>query len=126
MTFAEIKELNAMGFSHDEIISIMTGSMLVTPTAPAPAEVPAEVPAAVPAAVPAETPAAPAPAPAPVQAPEENALVKELANKVGQLIQTIQAGNIIDSRNQVPKVESVDDVMAQILNPRTKQPLGGD
>lgn len=137
MTFAEIKELNNMGFSHDEIIAIITGSPLAQP-APEPAPVPAAAPAApaapepapVPAPVPAAAPAAaPAVPEAPAQGQDLTQVMAQLANlngNIGQLVQSIQAGNIINSRNTVPQPESVDDVMAQILNPRTNEPIGGN
>ena len=123
MTFAEIKELNNMGFSHDEILAIITGSPLAQP---APEQTPAPVPAAVPEQTPAPVPAAPA-APAPGQ--DLTQVLDQLSNlngNIGQLVQSIQAGNIINSRNTVPQPESVDDVMAQILNPRTNEPIGGN
>lgn len=139
MTFAEIKELNNMGFSHDEILAIITGSPLAQPVPePAPAPVPAAqaapapvpepAPAPVQAAAPAAAPAAPEPA-APAQGQDLTQVMAQLANlsgNIGQLVQSIQAGNIINSRNTVPQPESVDDVMAQILNPRTNEPIGGN
>ena len=126
MTFAEIKELNNMGFSHDEILAIITGSPLAQP---APEQTPAPVPAApaAPAPVPEQTPAPVPAAPAPGQ--DLTQVLDQLSNlngNIGQLVQSIQAGNIIDSRNKVPQPESVDDVMAQILNPRTNEPIGGN
>ena len=143
MTFAEIKELNNMGFSHDEILAIITGSPLAQPAPePAPAPVPAApaAPAPVPEPAPTPVPAAPAAAPAapeptapapaaPAQGQDLNQVLAQLANlngNIGQLVQSIQAGNIINSRNTVPQPESVDDVMAQILNPRTNEPIGGN
>ena len=134
MTFAEIKELNNMGFSHDEILAIITGSPLAQP---APEQTPAPVPAApaAPAPVPEQTPApvpeqTPAPVPAaPAPGQDLTQVLDQLSNlngNIGQLVQSIQAGNIIDSRNKVPQPESVDDVMAQILNPRTNEPIGGN
>ena len=136
MTFSEIKELNNMGFSHDEIIAIITGSLLAQP---APEQTPTPVPAA--PAAPTPVPAAPAaPAPVPEQTPapvpaapapgqDLTQVLDQLSNLNGnivQLVQSIQAGNIINSRNTVPQPESVDDVMAQILNPRTNEPIGGN
>ena len=134
MTFSEIKELNNMGFSHDEIIAIITGSPLAQP---APEQTPAPVPAAPAAPTPVpEAPAAPAPVPeqspvpaAPAPGQDLTQVLDQLSNlngNIGQLVQSIQAGNIINSRNTVPQPESVDDVMAQILNPRTNEPIGGN
>lgn len=131
MTFAEIKELNNMGFSHDEILAIITGSPLAqpapVPAAPAaPAPVPEQTPAPVPEQTPTPVPAAPA---APAQGQDLTQVLDQLSNlngNIGQLVQSIQAGNIINSRNTVPQPESVDDVMAQILNPRTNEPIGGN
>ena len=127
MTFAEIKELNNMGFSHDEILSIITGSPLAQPAPePVPAPEPAPVPEPAPAPVPAAAPAAPA---APAQGQDLTQVMAQLADlngNIGQLVQSIQAGNIINSRNKVPQPETVDDVMAQILNPRTNEPIGGN
>ena len=136
MTFAEIKELNNMGFSHDEILAIITGSPLAQP-APVPEQTPAPVPAAPAAPTPVpEAPAAPAPVPeqspvpaAPAPGQDLTQVLDQLSNlngNIGQLVQSIQAGNIINSRNTVPQPESVDDVMAQILNPRTNEPIGGN
>lgn len=138
MTFAEIKELNAMGFSHDEIMAIITGSSIAqtspapVPAAPAadeqkPAEEQAPVPVPVP--VPAEE-QAPVPAPAaPAPGQDLNLVLSQLSGlntNISQLVQTVQASNIINSRNTVPKTETVDDVMAQILNPADNKPLGGN
>lgn len=128
MTFAEIKELNNMGFSHDEILAIITGSPLAqpapVPAAPAaPAPVPEQTPAPVPEQTPPPVPAAPAPGQDLTQVLDQ---LSNLNGNIGQLVQSIQAGNIINSRNTVPQPESVDDVMAQILNPRTNEPIGGN
>lgn len=142
MTFTEIKELHAMGFSHDEIMAIITGSTIAqtspapVPAAPAadeqkPAEeqAPVPVPVPVPAPVPAEE-QAPVPAPAaPAPGQDLNLVLSQLSGlntNISQLVQTVQASNIINSRNTVPKTETVDDVMAQILNPADNKPLGGN
>ena len=130
MTFAEIKELNNMGFSHDEIITIMTGNTISQPTPAEPAPVPAPVPAAPKEPEPAPVPAAPAtPAPAaPAQGQDLSQVMAQLSalnGNIGQLVQSVQASNIINSRNSVPQPESVEDVMAQILNPKTNEPIGG-
>ena len=132
MTFAEIKELNNMGFSHDEILAIITGSPLAQPAqeqTPAPVPAAPAAPAPVPEQTPAPVPAAPAAPAAPAQGQDLTQVLDQLSNlngNIGQLVQSIQAGNIIGSRNKVPQPESVDDVMAQILNPRTNEPIGGN
>ena len=138
MTFAEIKELNNMGFTHDEIISIMTGSPLVQPV---PAAVPEAVPAAAPAPAPEQTPTpaaapaapaaqAPAVAPAaPAPAQDNNPILQMLSSlngNIAQLTQTVQANAIAGTPNSVPHVMTEQEAMAQILNPRTNEPIGGN
>ena len=149
MTFAEIKELNNMGFTHDEIISIMTGSPLVQPVpaavpeavpaaAPAPAPEQTPTPAAAPAAPAAQAPAvapaapaaqAPAVAPAaPAPAQDNNPILQMLSSlngNIAQLTQTVQANAIAGTPNSVPHVMTEQEAMAQILNPRTNEPIGG-
>ena len=135
MTFAEIKELKEMGFTHDEIISIMTGSPIIQPE---PAAVPAPVPAPVPTPVPA-APAAPAPVPTPAQAPaapaapaapdQDNPVLQMLSTlngNIAQLTQTVQANAIAGTQNSVPQPMTAEEAMAQILNPRTNEPIGGN
>ena len=127
MTFAEVKYLTEKGFSHDEIISIMNGAPITTPApepvhaAPAPPE---PAPAPVPEPVPVPVVVAPEPVPA-APAQDSNAAVTQLSQDVRSLIQTIQAANILNSRNTVPKEYTAQMAMAEILNPRTDEPIGG-
>ena len=131
MTFAEVKYLTEKGFSHDEIISIMNGSPIITPVTepvpPAPAA-PEPAPAPVPEPVPVPAVVAPEPVPAAPAAPaqDSNAVVMQLSQDVRNLIQTIQAGNILNSRNAIPKEYTAEMAMAEILNPRTNEPIGGN
>ena len=133
MTFAEVKYLTEKGFSHDEIISIMNGSPITAPVpepvpaAPAAPAAPEPAPAPVPEPVPVPAVVAPEPVPAaPSTAGQDsNAAVMQLSQDVRNLIQTIQAGNIINSRNAIPKEYTAEMAMAEILNPRTNEPIGG-
>lgn len=137
MTFAEVKYLTDKGFSHDEIISIMNGSPITTHSTPAPEPAPAAPaapaapePAPAPVPEPVPVPAAVAPEPVPAApaapAPDSNAVVLQLSQDVRNLIQTIQAGNILNSRNAIPKEYTAEMAMAEILNPRTNEPIGGN
>lgn len=128
MTFAEVKYLTDNGFTHDEIISIMNGSPITAPApepAPAAPAAPEPVPAPVPEPVPVPAVVAPEPVPA-APAQDSNAVVMQLSQDVRNLIQTIQAGNILNSRNTVPKEYTAEMAMAEILNPRTNEPIGGN
>ena len=127
MTFAEIKELKEMGFTHDEIISIMTGSPIIQPEpAAVPAPVPAPVPAAPAAPAPVPEPAAPAAPAAPAQDNPVLQMLSTLNGNIAQLTQTVQANAIAGTQNSVPHTMTADEAMAQILNPRTNEPIGGN
>lgn len=77
-------------------------------TAPAPAPAPAPPPAPAPAPVPAP---APAPEPAAEQQPSAGDLMAELQKLTG----AIQMQNQLNS--QQPKVETVEDILATIIEP---------
>lgn len=136
MTFSEIKELNAMGFSHDEIMAIINNSPVTNPApaapehdpAPAPVPVPAPAPEAVPAPTPAPVPAPAEPKPVPEANPDNNKVLEQLSalnGNITELVQTIQANAIHGAQNKVPHEMTADEVMAQILNPATNEPIGG-
>ena len=131
MTFAEIKELHEMGFTPEQIMQMTNNFGMTVPIiepAPAAPAAPEPVPAPVPEPVPVPAVVAPEPAPAAPAAPaqDSNAVVMQLSQDVRNLIQTIQAGNILNSRNTVPKEYTVEMAMAEILNPRTNEPIGGN
>lgn len=112
MTINDILALSNAGFTKDDIMKL----------AAAPAQTPAQQPIQTPAPAPAITPApdfAPLPAPIPTQQQaqtQEDSINKMLA-EMSLLRQDIQNSNILNS--QQPKVETVDDIVAKIINPPT-------
>lgn len=122
MNAQEILELVRGGFTHDEIIQLLT-----------PGTVPAAAPAPEPAPAPTDEPTpAPVPAPAPVQdpvpAPEPDQpsiadLIKanqDLQLQVARLTSTVQANAIANSMipGGMPKAPDASDVLAQIIRPQ--------
>ena len=104
MILSDIVELCKAGFSKEEILKMMK-------PAPAPAPAPAQAPA--PAPAPAQAPA-PAPAPAPA--------VENLVETVQNLISTLQANAILNSRQQPP--ETPEDIFANLIAPPVKNEGG--
>ena len=120
LTVESILKLIDNGFSHDEIMAL-TSTAPSTPSAapepvPVPEPVPAEVPVAVPepVAVPVPEPV-PTPVPAPVQ--QDGPTLADIQKGIANLVHLVQAGNIQDSRMPEAQKLSLEDVMAEIINP---------
>ena len=124
LTVESILKLIDNGFTHDEIMALTSTAPSTSPTAPeavpepepVPAEPPAVVPVAVaePVAVPVPEPV-PTPVPAPVQ--QEGTTLADIQKGIANLVHLVQAGNIQNSRMpEAPKM-SLEDVMAEIINP---------
>ena len=121
MTAQEILQLMQGGFTHDEIMQLVSGS-----TVPAPAPTPEPTPTPADEPTPAPDPV-PAPAPAPVPAPEPDQpnlsdLIRanqELQLKVANLTSTMQANAIAGSMmpGGMPKQPDAADVLGQIIRP---------
>ena len=121
MNAQELLELLRGGFTHDEIIQLLTP---VPVPAPAPTPEPAPTPADEPTPAPAP---APAPVPDPVPAPEPDQpsiadLIKanqDLQLQVAKLTSTVQANAIANSMipGGMPKAPDASDVLAQIIRP---------
>ena len=122
LTVESILKLIDNGFTHDEIMAL-TSTAPSTPSVapePVPEPVPAEPPAVVPVAEPVAVPVAvPEPVPTPVPAPvqEEGPTLADIQNGIANLVHLVQAGNIQDSRMPEAQKLSLEDVMAEIINP---------
>lgn len=126
LTVENILKLIENGFTHDEIMAL-TSTAPSTPLA-APETVPAPVPEPVPAEPPAIVPVAvaepvavpvPKPEPTPVPAPvqEEGPTLADIQKGIANLVHLVQAGNIQNSRMPEAQTVSLEDVMAEIINP---------
>lgn len=122
LTVESILKLIDNGFSHDEIMAL-TSTAPSTPSA-APVPVPEPVPEPVPAEPPAVVPVAvaepvPEPVPTPVQAPvqEGGPTLADIQKGIANLVHLVQAGNIQNSRMPEAQTLSLEDVMAEIINP---------
>ena len=109
MVLSDIVELCKAGFSREEILRMVN--------APAPAQAPAKAQAQAPAQAPAQAQAQ-APAPAPAPAPTVDNLVETVQN----LISTLQANAILNSRQQPP--ETAEDIFANLIAPPAKNEGG--
>lgn len=105
MQYSEILDLLGKGFTPAQITDLAN--------APAPAPEPAPVPAPAPTPEPAPEPA-PAPAPAPDQAP---AWAVALNDSITKMTMAVQAQGIMNSIQPPKQVETVDDIMAQMISP---------
>ena len=120
LTVESILKLIDNGFSHDEIMALTStapGTSLAAPE-PVPEPVPAEPPAEVPVAV-AEPVAVPEPVPTPVpaQVQQEGPTLADIQKGIANLVHLVQAGNIQNSRMPEADKMSLEDVMAEIINP---------
>ena len=104
-----------MAYTADDILTLARAgfnakqiSVLLKDEKPAPAPTPAPAPVPAPAPAP-----APTPAPAPAPAPEQDNVV---AQRLDDIMKLIQSSNIVNS--QQPKVPTVEDVVAEIINPK--------
>ena len=121
MNASELLELVRGGFTHDEIIQLLTPG---TVPAPAPAPEPSPTPADEPSPAPAP---APAPVPDPVPAPEPDQpsvadLIKanqELQLQIAKLTSTVQANAIANSMlpGGTPHQPDASDILGQIIRP---------
>lgn len=124
LTVESILKLIDNGFTHDEIMAL-TSTTPSTPLAapepvPVPEPVPAEPPAVVPVAV-AEPVAVPVPEPVPTPVPapvqEGGPTLADIQKGIANLVHLVQAGNIQNSRMPEAETLSLEDVMAEIINP---------
>ena len=148
MNYEDVILLVKAGFTRDQIAAMQAPTPAPAPVpapapapvpapAPAPAPVPAPAPAPAPAPVPAPAPApapvpAPAPAPAPVPTPapapaptpapelgnDLTGLTQLLTSEFAKLNDAIVKANL--QQAQQPPQESVDDILASIINPPQK------
>lgn len=126
LTVESILKLIDNGFSHDEIMALTSTAPSTSPAAPEPVPapvpepVPAEPPAVVPVAVP-EPVAVPVPEPVPSQVPapvqEGGPTLADIQKGIANLVHLVQAGNIQNSRMPEAQKLSLEDVMAEIINP---------
>lgn len=125
MTIAEVNRLLDQGFSHDEIMSFVQATPPTT-AVPEPSPTPSPEPVPVPEPVPEPQPQhIPAQAPANPGGQELQQQLGELTQGIQSLVQLVQKQNILNSQNQVPHQMTAEEAIAQILNPETKQPIGG-
>ena len=124
MNYEDIILLVKAGYTRDQIAAMQAPAPAPAPTpAPEPAPTPAPAPAPTPAPAPAPTPA-PEPAPAPAD-PEPHKpqgiedLSQMLAAGFAKLNDAIVKANL--QQAQQPPQESVDDILASIINPPQKQ-----
>ena len=104
MNTNDILTLARAGYTAEQISALARG-MNSAPADPAPAPAPADP-------APAPAPADPAPAPAPANS---NA---ELLNAIKGLETTIKGLAVATTTQSAPKTESVDDIIASIINPQ--------
>ena len=107
MNYEDIILLVKAGYTRDQIAAMQ-----------APAPTPAPTPAPAPAPTPAPTPA-PAEPPAPPQPQGIEDLSQMLAAEFAKLNDAIVKANL--QQAQQPPQESVDDILASIINPPQKQ-----
>lgn len=114
MNYEDIILLVKAGYTRDQIAAMQA-------PAPTPAPEPAPEPAPAPAPEPAPAPAPePTPAPAPTPAVQGiNDLSQMLAAEFAKLNDAIVKANL--QQAQQPPQESVDDILASIINPPQKQ-----
>ena len=121
MTAQEILQLMQGGFTHDEIMQLVTPDTVPAPApAPEPSPEPDHEPSPAPAPVPAPVPD-PVPAPEPDQ-PSIADLIKanqELQLQVAKLTSTVQANAIAGSMmpGGIPHQPDAADVLGQIIRP---------
>lgn len=124
LTVESILKLIDNGFSHDEIMALSSTAPSTPSVAPEPVPVPEPVPAEPPAVVPSAVAepvavAVPEPVPTPVPAPvqQDGPTLADIQKGIANLVHLVQAGNIQDSRMPVAQTLSLEDVMAEIINP---------
>ena len=106
----DILVLAKAGFTADQIAALNAVGNTPAPEATAPApEAPAPAPEA-----PAPAPEAPAP-----EAPKQGATIDDVLSAISGLTKTFQNGNLLMSQQPTPP--SAEDILAEIINPPTKQ-----
>ena len=123
MNYEDIILLVKAGYTRDQIAAMQAPAPAPAP-APTPAPAPEPAPAPTPAPAPAPTPApAPAPEPEPAPAPTKPQGIEDLsqmlAAEFAKLNDAIVKANL--QQAQQPPQESVDDILASIINPPQKQ-----
>lgn len=101
MTLQELLELTRAGYTKEEI-----NALTVKPTEPAPEQAQPVEPQAQPATPSAET-----------KTTETKTENKELTEKLDQILKAVQLGNLLNTTNPTPQEETVDDILAAIVNP---------
>lgn len=120
MNYEDVILLVKAGYTRDQIAAMQAPAGTPTP-APAPAPEPAPAPAPEPAPAPAP---APAPTPAPPEPPAQpkpqgiEDLSQMLSAEFAKLNDAIVKANL--QQAQQPPQESVDDILASIINPPQK------
>lgn len=120
MNINDLVALANAGYTKADITALLEAQT------PAPVQTPAQTPAPAPAPASGVVPAPPtanvpvyAPSPIPVQtqqqAPAQDDSINKMLAEMSLLRQDLQTSNIINS--QQPKVETVDDIIAKIINP---------
>ena len=115
MNYEDIILLVKAGYTRDQIAAMQAPAP--TP-APAPAPAPTHTPAPAPAPAPAPTPA-PEPTPSPTKPQGLEDLSQMLAAEFAKLNDAIVKANL--QQAQQPPQESVDDILASIINPPQNQ-----
>lgn len=116
MNHTDIIALAHAGFTAEQIAVLAAAEQqqpaVQTPT-PEPAPVPAPAPAPAPTPVPFQAPApAPTPAPTPVTTQD---LFQDIMQQLGLMQNAIQNNALLAA--QQPKEQTVDDILAEIINP---------
>ena len=122
MKFEDLLTLVRAGYTREEIEAMNTNAPAADP-APAPAADPAPAPAAdpVPAPAPAPAPAPdPVPAPAPVIPQQLQSMLDSLNAKIDAATAMMQKSALLSSMMHPPEDPSVEQVIAQIINPPTE------
>lgn len=131
MNISDIIALAGAGFTKDDIVriagSISTPTPTPTPiTTPTTTTTPTSTPVMYqPTPTPAQTPT-PTPVPTPATAPVPNPIQQymptpqpsgvDFGNKLDQILGAVQSNNIMNM--QVPAQPTVDDMLAEIINPK--------
>lgn len=113
MNYEDIILLVKAGYTRDQIAAMQAQAPTPAPT-PAPAPAPTPAPAQAPAPAP-----EPEPAPAPTKPQGIEDLSQMLAAEFAKLNDAIVKANL--QQAQQPPQESVDDILASIINPPQKQ-----
>ena len=116
MNYEDIILLVKAGYTRDQIAAMQVTEPAPTP-APEPAPTPTPAPTPAPAEPPADPPAPPTPAEPKPQGIED--LSQMLAAEFAKLNDAIVKANL--QQAQQPPQESVDDILASIINPPQKQ-----